>query len=153
MRSELDMGDFWFHHLENNYFLGVTFTIEGSRSKYRAPEVWAIYENLDESTSVGRRNWEYILDFYHETFYPPRKGYVIRAENLHSNQGAFIFPERPGGKELLRGIPMSPKQVKQLIQSQNVVTHIVIQEYISPMEEFTEETAQLPNEYKAHVFN
>jgi hypothetical protein len=78
---------------------------------------------------------------------PSNEGFVIRATDLHSSNGVYVFPNGFGGIELLSNTNMNLADVQTSLATLNA-EKVIIEEYIE-----AEGTGTLPTEYKVHVFD
>lgn len=81
------------------------------------------------------------------TFSPPNgvTGFVVRATDLHSNFGIYVFPNGFGQNELISGISMTAADVEAGM-SKLSAKKIVIEEYVGAAD-------SLPMEFKFHMFD
>jgi len=83
------------------------------------------------------------------TFSPPdSNSFVIRATNLHSGNGVYVFPNGFNNLELLSGTNMSATDVATSLATVGA-DNIIIEEYIGG----SNGIGSLPTEYKLHVID
>lgn len=129
VRENLE-GLHWFHHLENKLAGYKVLAALG----LNPPKIYSCSNNVsalaDGFTAPGDEK---------------SAGFVIRATNLHSSKGVYVFPDGFAGPEKTLGIDMSPADVIADLTTYNVTSY-VIEEYVPG-----EGNRTFPMEYKFHM--
>jgi len=111
-----DAGHF-IQHLEDKL---KGFLFSSRHAKVRAPKIYYCTTS-SELNMDGLENFDYAK--YNDT------GFVIRATNLHSNQGVLVFPNGLDEVEIINNIVMDMNDVVTYLVSLQA-TKVIIEEYI-----------------------
>mmetsp|Transcript_18660 Transcript_18660/g.28348 ORF Transcript_18660/g.28348 Transcript_18660/m.28348 type:complete len:822 (+) Transcript_18660:94-2559(+) len=109
---------YFINHLEDK-LKGYLFSTR--HAKVRAPKIYYCTTS-NELDVTGLSSFDHTQ--YSET------GFVIRATNLHSNQGVLVFPNGLDGVELINNIVMNMDDVVTYLVSLKA-TKVIIEEYIN----------------------
>lgn len=133
-KAQLQNDGWWFQHLDDK-IIGNVFAASGG---YNPPKI----RFCSTDTAQG------LEDFAQElALGDGNSGFVIRATDLHSNEGVYVLPTGFGGLEVIRNIAMSVADIK--VDLDNVgASKFIVEEYLpGPNDQ------PLPVEYKFHMFN
>jgi hypothetical protein len=126
--ASLEANNVWFHHLEDKlagYKLAASLGLN-------PPKIYFCTNNVTDLLSFNATKIGAV-------------GFVVRANDLHSNYGVYVLPKGFNGNEIIRGIDMSVQDVVSDLKTLGA-KNVVIEDYIGL-------DSSLPVEVKFHMFN
>jgi uncharacterized protein (DUF433 family) len=124
----LEANNIWFHHLEDKlagYKLAASLGLN-------PPKIYFCTDNVTDllnfnATEIGA------------------VGFVVRANDLHSNYGIYVLPKGFNGNEIIRGMDMSVQDIVSDLKTLGAKS-VIVEDYVGL-------ESSLPVEVKFHMFN